>query len=154
MTKAPIVHYGPFSTYVGGLPVGRMLDALIAEKVDGYQRHDWRQFDHPCIKKMVYCENCRCTRGPLEDLSEDGMFCNHPHGFPEYSTDVDTAFELVERLGQGVTLFRNLWGNGVWHWHCHLGDSMDNNETSVEVESLAHAICLAALLFKLNGTET
>lgn len=127
---------------------GRVLDALIAEKVDGYQRHDWQPFEHPQIKKTVYCRNCRRTKGLAPDFSEEGMFCNHSHGYPEYSTDDSIALDLAERLEQGITLFRNLWANGKWYWHCHIGGRIDESgDHWAEEESLAHAICLAALSY-------
>lgn len=82
------------STTTSGVGVGRELDALVAERVMGWEQHD---FHH--VGDFVRPDAWR-------RFAENGHFAHHiqPHEWmrwqdvPAYSTDIAAAWQVVEKM--------------------------------------------------------
>jgi hypothetical protein len=124
---------------------GRELDALIAEKVMGWDfAHNFKLCDNRAFKR---CSNC------LGIISEGNPLDPRCLGFPHYSTNIEAAWKVVELLQlfkiqqtdktDGMTACVQLWqdSNGVWT----IGDWQDQLFVLAEGDTAPHAICLAAL---------
>lgn len=124
---------------------GRELDALVAEKVMGW-------------KRLPQCEHLH----PENEISDRHTLC---HCFPDYSTDIAAAMEVLQVVYRR-TCFRQQEfmrfseGDG-WEVtihrpdlppvrYCHSG-SLARGKHDLDVPSLPYAICLAAL--KAVGIE-
>ena len=122
------------------LPVGRELDALVAENVMGC-RVKWRTYG---LKgRYPYCD-CVGHAGVHNDTDEqnDDMLAS-------YSTDISAAWQVVEKVG----LFHRYgdcltydhdskkWQIGKY-WREYDGVALD---VTVDADTAPHAICLAAL---------
>lgn len=108
------------------MKAGRELDALIAEKVMGWER----------LEKILH------PPGPYEMNAWGNMI-------PHYSTDIDAAWEVVEkmhsmRLQTSIITTEKGVSVTIDEFYCHSPD-----ETIAE--TAPHAICLAAL--KALGEE-
>ncbi len=77
------------------MPAGRELDALIAEKVMDYNRHEWNALYGTQLTD--YCLKCGITKGRSETIASDKDFCKHDP--PHYSADIAAAWQVVEKLG-------------------------------------------------------
>ena len=112
---------------------GRELDALIAEKVMGWGRHDWKE--HHALERTLYCGNCGTTKGK-DALDEIGTFCQQfewKAELPEYSTRIQDAWQVVEKFD----MFDIVWRSPEWAaW-------VKGEVTYAATAPLA--ICLAAL---------
>ena len=116
--------------------VSRELDALIAERVMG-----WELDDLP--EGVVW-----------EGNSETGGGVTARTAVPRYSTDIAAAWEVVEKIrGAGFTF--SLWDNANQYaapWDCRFTHRDDVGQKGIAIEGTApHAICLAAL--RAKGVE-
>lgn len=128
-----------------GIPeAGRDLDVLVAEKVMGYRTEvrravwwgygDWHSSDYPDQT------NSRCI--PVDNVKG---------WLPEYSTDIEAAWAVIEKLGEGDFL---LWQAGalvslggpseLTAW-CQFSKGLGSTSYRGEGRTAPHAICLAAL---------
>lgn len=119
----------------------RELDALVAEKVMGISKEQINEW--------------------LKRHGEYSYSFNEVHKFPYYSTDIASAWEVVEKL----ELFKRKqpFDGGEYHQYCQLwqdddekgkwtiGDFESQLFILAEGETAPHAICLAAL--KAVGTR-
>lgn len=123
---------------------GRELDALVAEKVMGWER---------------------ITDGALIWWEKDGKR-GHPdsyfNSFPCYSTDISAAWQVVEKIPMTIYAPNAYYANSEyrnnvnwrdeekgWNWtaEANIPDPKTAFDESVEAQGLTapHAICLAAL---------
>src|SRR5882672_1615693 len=90
---------------------GRSLDAMIAERVQGWTRHPERmhESDNRTIDGVLYCNP------GLPGINGGGA--GHTNVVPYYSTDIAAAWQIVETLAtkQMVKLY-NEGSHGRWYW--------------------------------------
>ena len=124
---------------IQNMSAGREMDALIAEKIFGWS---WNgnfllpPSDHPASV------NHWCA-----EWDDDGR----PHWLPNYSTDLTTAWEVVEKIGEwrGFEFLMRRYCMSEKQWQAGwFEDGYDGYETRVSAESElpALSICRAALL--------
>lgn len=105
---------------------GRELDALVAEKVMGFEIANYTGERHKGVPVIR-----------VNDLSK-AVLAAKP-----YSTDISAAFEVVEKMNHVVLT------GGSGEWEAQMWS--DNEEFSARSNTAPHAICLAAL--KACGVE-
>jgi hypothetical protein len=122
------------------MPAGRELDALVAEKVMGWELR-------------------QCERHKTEP---DGYACGLCWGwdqFPAYSTDIDTAWQVVEKMQEDGDVFIEWWQDGEWFvsWKPLIIRNRDGSRVGAKCDgqttgkpSAPLAICRAALLATLE----
>jgi hypothetical protein len=117
------------------MKAGRELDALVTEKVMGWNNNR----DNPREPGMWGINDYRADGSPV--LMPD---------FPCYSTDIAAAFDVVQIIKEPISLERELtWDftiefwSGLWHVGWKRWE--DDWYIESEAETLPHAICLAAL---------
>lgn len=133
------------------LEAGRELDALIAEHVMGWHWIRGREahVEDKTVYRWLHAPGIMNWFPPADGT--EPLTNGSTYATPHYSTNIIAALEVILEVDKEITLFRNLWGNGVWHWHCHIDTPIeDPGEHWAEVESLAHAICLAALSYSTD----
>jgi hypothetical protein len=118
---------------------GRKLDALVAEKVMGYHNI---YVAHDGVPHLL----------PIPNSGTTGVIC------PRYSTDIAAAWEVVEKLqllnkpqsipSSNYAEHLQLWQYDETKW---MVGNIESDTIYGEGESVAHAICLAAL--KIVGRE-
>ena len=114
------------------MKAGRELDALIAEKVMGWEYHDWRT--STAFEKTKYCVICGCTKR-LHAHVEIDDFCGTEEKPPHYSTQIADAWLVVEKLELTVgPEYTGGWYAGI-PWKTSAG----------KAPTAPLAICLAAL---------
>ena len=116
---------------------GRELDAEVAEKIMG-----WRRSEDP---RLV---------GDWWTLDGDQHFCK----LPECSTDISTAWKVVEKLAENNLVVSVAWGNGrngakyasvrVMLDMFKDAESIGYSECEADALTAPHAICTAALKAK------
>ncbi len=111
------------------MPAGQKMDALVAEKVMGYERRDCKldgEHDYPCITKD----------GWLIPICQPGQFGNWSP-----STDIAAAWEVVEKMrGELDEIVLDRDGD----WRCYF--IVNNVEFFAYAKEAPLAICRAALL--------
>jgi len=119
------------------MKAGRELDALVAEKVMGMERTE-----DPWTFRWRYPEPTRGMRIVYIDAPDPSRAWN----LFQPSTDIKAAWEVVEKLGEEFEIDLTWRGFG---WFVtlrkHGFEGVIDNES---VESMPHAICLAALKAK------
>jgi hypothetical protein len=123
------------------LEAGRELDALVAEKVMG-----WQWFDHTGYAIRYFRPPNRFNYGAIAE----GKEINYLESLPHYSTDIAAAWEVAEKLGNwhGFDfLVIKAAGNDLWcaGWYEFYGDDYETRAAD-EAETVPLAICRAALL--------
>ena len=131
----------------------RELDALVAEKVMGGKiEHDWVE---PFGGDLQMCRACE----------RNMMDSDRPrHCTPSYSTSIEAAWEVMEKLKDRVgdkerellevnwLPAKNKWVAGIWCYEQKmLGGSVARASFVASADSAPRAICLAAL--KAFGVE-
>lgn len=141
---------------IDNMPAGREMDALIAEKIFNFKWY-YRDGDkHPDFGWLLNPQKVIESNGhptwPVGPLVESKLPLNHSADYPSilpYSMDITAAWQVAEKFDQGIALFRNLWANGKWYWHCHIGGSINGpGESWAEELTAPLAICRAALKFR------
>lgn len=135
---------------------GRELDALIAEKVMGWKRLTYAQnFYKRDPDSHKYHDDYRLTMwwhsdilnqyGTFEEMAlaedSDCFSCQQVDPAFSPSTDMADAWEVVSRLKDKHEFFE-LWSHSG-KWWCGFG--VKGKASVNEIETAAHAICLAAL---------
>lgn len=119
---------------------GPELDVLVAEKVFGKPRHEWR-FEPASRGGNFMCSKCdACYCSPPWFLTKLPKLCEGEA--KPYSTDIATAWEIVEKtnLFYGNALGRNSEGWEIFE------DGQESGPTIVsKIATAPLAICLAAL---------
>lgn len=121
---------------------GRELDALVAEKVMGWNR------DHEKRKLSYYYGDDLYAQDLITKLTDVEI--------PSYSTDIAAAWEVVERFQEehGLLMFLRANPNGTYEisLECNGVCRDDWKDAACEfygsssgLDSAPHAICLAAL---------
>jgi len=115
------------------LKPGRELDALIAERVMGYKR---AHMDDPEIN----------FAGDIW-LNPNGTKYLHTAALPEYSTSIEAAWEVVEKLHELGFFFDLHWDLNTSVWTTSFKKSSDISEPNFysKEREAPHAICKAAL---------
>lgn len=138
---------------LGQLEPGRELDTLVAEKVMGWRKGDWKK-DWGDGSKAEYFDIWLMPEGELPSYR-----CSTP---PRFSTDIAEAWRVVEKLknvvgNEGFTLGYCLehyieTGEELWEVHAvvlmdHIldGNGWGDPVDEVWAATAPHAICLAAL---------
>lgn len=106
---------------------GRKLDALVAEKVMGFQ-----------VDSFGYCVS---QKGKIEEE------------LPYYSTDIAAAWEIIPKLRDRRIHVKlecgglcDVWTVELFHWGVFKDTfTNDNPRTKSSSQSAPHAVCLAAL---------
>lgn len=148
------------------LQAGRELDALIAEKVMGWQAHH-RQ-DKCDGVYIIRCGSCggdghaNCYgggQGSIQSLCED-VPCGDEASLPPYTEEIAAAWQVAEKLRKRAFLFA-LWNKGHGFVACFSSDDpvywLEGIESgpasvdTVQADTAPLAICLAAL--KAVGVE-
>lgn len=111
---------------------GRELDALVAEKVMGWRvdfdsRRHWTELADISLDRLVFTE-------------PNGIFHGEQsiNDIPPYSTDVGTAWQVVERM-------KERGGCNVLTYPSGVVQCWINGEHHAVANTAPHAICLAAL---------
>jgi len=118
------------------MEAGRELDALIAVEVMGFTRHQAGTYIKSFAGKSTGIPS------PVECFTDRGTFAfNTP---PAYSTDIASAFDVVEKLQSQDWAFilDNMHGH-LGHWQAHFEWARAVYQADADTPS--HAICLAAL---------
>lgn len=120
------------------MPAGPELDLLVAERVMGTKRpHEWVIDGYPgSLETWEACHRCDL---PREDFVEGG-FC-----IPGYSTDIASAWELVEKCGLFVGPFTQ-----DQYWAFESVAQYLNGRASI-AGTAPLAICRAALKVAIPG---
>ena len=128
---------------------GRELDLLIHKKVMWLPLvHDISECEDDWYS---YCKNCYVTQGELyqTDGKAGGRLEDHPcEVAPAYSTDVGISMRIVEKLNGHPVYTVMEWDGAHWIAEFALAEELvkpDAPDRWAKSESLAHAICLAAL---------
>lgn len=121
--------------YIYKIPAGKELDGLIADRVMYWnQNHEINECED---KWYSYCNICGYE--PRFEKIIPGS-CK---GYPRYSVDISSAWEVVEKMGPSYELKSIHHSSGTVHratfWRGMMG-------FSVEAETAPLAICRAALL--------
>ena len=115
---------------------GREMDALIAEKVMGWDTVHFVKFADGTIPFGA-------SPDMQKEADDGGFICSTNKEVPEFSTDIAAAWLVVEKMGlfggTGCSLVGPLPGQ---KWHIHFGKISSD---SVIGDTAPHAICLAAL---------
>lgn len=119
-------------------PVGRELDAAIAEKVMGLEWRPWKPYAAPQGWFPKDAPECNERTGDDLAIDADGYLPD----LPMYSYDITEAWEVVEKARQLVSLEVEfaLYANEDSTWDAAFG-----MEGGVKADTAPHAICLAAL---------
>lgn len=137
---------------------GRELDALVAEKVMGWEWWEWGPSEYVAVvERGLFRPGCAPPRARPWRGGDHRVW----HGsLPSYSTSVADAVTVIEHLnGQGynccVHWFEYDGGLGPAHAHIYhpkrTGKGDREGASGHEAVSAPHAICLAAL--QAVGTE-
>lgn len=124
------------------MKTGRDLDALIADKVFGHAvvKTTWgkqKQYSQLSIGEPSYYDDCGATT------------LSNP--VPDYSTSIESAWEVVEKLkmtvyAPGASFANGEYGNGIEGWSAEVGtDEAYGCERVYDCATAPLAICLAAL---------
>jgi hypothetical protein len=88
-----------------------------------------------------------CERGFVGSQPDWVGYCEYGmHGIPHYSTRIDSAWKVVEKLqkdGCSVKLSNKIMD---WCWWCYVLRPEESHPTVSQAPTAAEAICLAALL--------
>mgnify|MGYP001600886613 CR=1 FL=1 len=119
------------------MEAGREMDALIAEKVMG-----WKRINTPPRWE------CKADYGLEREWGKDDPFCPKCMEWPEYSTDISVAWQVVEEFAHqsanktaaelGMSYFSLSAYPNRW-WSCRIG------KESSDAPTAPLAICRAAL---------
>jgi Phage ABA sandwich domain len=124
---------------------GRELDALIAEKVLGWDR---KHAVVECEDEWYsYCKNCGLTGAEVLPAGSKRTWdtpCDTP---PGYSTDIAAAWEVVERMRLAVMPREGegYWAGVIAYDYKDPCGVIDQLFGGVFGSTAPHAICLAAL---------
>lgn len=123
-------------TDIDQLPAGRAADALVAEKV-----MEWTEV-------MVF-HQIHCGIPPEGDKRREGydVFFGVKATIPEYSADIEAAFEVVDKLLDGTrTFLLECWSLKNDHWQAMFkGAARYEKLAWASAETRPLAICRAAL---------
>ena len=125
------------------MKVGPELDALVAEKVMGWEKD--------CPEAAGWWEGSQYAVSNENGLPARGEDGDADRWRP--SEDIGQAWEVVEKMKTDTepwpgTICRQKNSLGIWEWYVELGEAGDAFASS---QSAPHAICLAAL--KAVGVE-
>lgn len=127
----------------------RELDALVSENVIGNslftEGDDWEYGNFDGFTNQKRCVHCGFT-------NHNGNTYFHECAVPHYSTDIHTAWSVVEKLNSMFTnvavCHDNGWGVRLWN----IGsDGAESGSVQASADTAPRAICLAAL--KALGIE-
>lgn len=124
------------------LPPGRELDALIAERVMG-----WEYAQSSPDPKNFFCREFGNNAGWWHDPRYTGWACAQCSPPPQYSTDIAAAWEVVEKM-RGPVEGVNCGGDfdlGDASRHRGVYCRFKGGHGYAEAQTFPHAICLAAL---------
>ena len=122
------------------MEAGRELDILIAEKRMGLRRRVFLGQDSKSLwdDKAIFDA---MESADLTHLNADDKACCVPY----YSTDISSAWEVVEKLALTFELGWLPTDKGL-NWDASFGEKRGSEEgTTTYAETAPHAICLAAL---------
>lgn len=109
------------------MKAGRELDALVAEKVMGWKRHDL---------------------GPINGVrwvNKDGRIIDTEHPFT-YSTDIAAAWEVVEKMEKdGWQASGHMSATETGYWNFQFTKINEQKQFYALTKTVPYAICLAAL---------
>jgi hypothetical protein len=143
----------------------REVDALVAEKImrlnvlgfmdvfPDFDSTNREEVPYDDISKCsyrrraaVYMEQCRCEFRQPDDAVYFGHGAACLEVVRQYTRDLVEALNAAEKLELTITLYRNLWANGEWYWHCHIGGAINAHVPGWAEEKTAPlAICVALL---------
>lgn len=131
------------TTEVAEVGTGRELDALVAERVMGWLRHDltWESATTGGLHICRRCSASYCSPPWSREGVMQREWCGVKLPLPRYSTDMSAAWEVAEmvamtyqiKVGSDKTAFA---------WWCEIGDG---DWRSIGQPTAALAICKAAL---------
>lgn len=130
---------------------GRELDALIAEKVMG-----WEWYSKEKLNELGYNTNKNLLLPSNIGQADGNGWCAIESHISPYSTDISAAWEVVEKFSRkngrsGGGPIINISHDGNWHCDFGGGDGTLGSGAVAQSETAPHAICLAAL--KACGVE-
>ena len=121
------------------MKAGRELDALIAEKVMGWEYHDWKT--STAFEYTKYCFICGRTKR-LHAPVEIDDFCGTNEAPPHYSTQIADAWLVLESLDEWE-LKRTKYEKGKYL--CKIAPYVGATWYLEVADTAPLAICLAAL---------
>ena len=132
------------------IKAGPELDQAVAKAIGWRQQCDWQDEGLADFYSKVYrCRNCNDV-----DLSDDGSGVNQ-ECIPPYSTDLNAAFEAVEKAGlftlDGPDTFLGRHPVAEWKVWVAIGEAKTTSDTSgltFYEPTPALAICAAILKLK------
>lgn len=130
---------------------GREMDARVAEKVMGWKRVRWCDWQTDTRTSFTYSWHDAVT-GKMTELAEDCDDYYNPKGSWSPSTDIEAAWEVVtalERKSLFLTLSRNQIPNDAngqqSKWDVLLWDNGKQVAHNATADTAPLAICKAAL---------
>lgn len=128
------------------LQPGRELDQLVAEKVMGWDvvcGNDILDRDHPGMSEEEKSKD-RWHKRKAWFLGTERKACDECGTMPEFSTSIEAAWQVVEKLG--IVRISNGWTRGEWKVEfsipgCEVGFQL----VYAKASTVPHAICQAAL---------
>ena len=136
------------------MPAGREMDALVAEKVVGWQSVAFRHYK----TGDQYSGASWSEWNGLPSLDSPNFVV-----VPKYSTDISAAWEVIKKIvgdnNEDRDLFIECWSDGEWFVAFHpVGYSSRKPQASCDgkktgIPSAPLAICRAALKWKLLEKE-
>ena len=124
-----------YNTQMTTLEPGPELDALVAEKVMGWEV---TRRDHPMLEGGEQVIHAKDADGALRAVIWD--IANYPRSlWWNPSADIKAAWEVVERFQDTWFVLTSRHHEGDWYCSC------GSHENDVIAHTAPHAICLAAL---------
>lgn len=135
------------------MKVGRELDALVAEKVMGYER--WTCADYSHKQSVLFRPGTKMAHWTRVG-NEIPLDPNGGHMMPHYSADIGHAWMVVDRIREIVAYqkltqaysFQLCQTGRPGDWFCSFVINEGDFSTQASADDVAtapHAICLAAL---------
>lgn len=132
----------------------RERDALVAEKVMQFKKHEWAE--HEALENTLFCSFCGSTMQKGTKLFLDGTtkqtyFCNEK-SFPHYTTDISDAWTVVEKLrSKYLEFYMNTLGSDLWECEVEIGEANNFIVVNAKSQNPCEAICYCAL--RAKGVE-
>ena len=134
------------------MPAGRELDTLVAKKVMGWvYREYWgqlvpsEQLDAPMWSEWAQDETGDVCRHPINRLSNIPYRGDKPW-IPEYSTEIDAAWKVVEKMQKDGFYFELSHDLCAWTAIFQHADSGKVIHVNTTKSNAPEEICRAALL--------